>query len=130
MKRPFVLLPCALLAVGIALSWNALQADAEKWLPEQFAAKYVKGQSADPKDVTFKQAVQKADCTICHNSQKGKGLNTYGREFKNLVRKRDMKSKENVSAAFDKIAGMKSSRNDPSAPTFGQLFEQGKLPPR
>jgi len=130
MKRPLILLSCALLAIGVAASWNAPPAEAEKWLAPQFAAKYVKPQSSDPKDVAFKQSVQKADCLICHANQKGKGLNTYGREFKNLIRKRDMKNKEKVSAAFDTLATMKSSRNDPKAPTFGELFQQGKLPPR
>jgi hypothetical protein len=130
MKKSLILLPCAVLAVCVALSWNGRPADAEKWLAPQFAAKYVKGQSADPKDVAFKQAVEKADCTICHASMKGKGLNTYGREFSKLVRKRDMKNKEKVSAAFDKIATAKSSRTDPNAPSFGELFQQGKLPPR
>lgn len=130
MKKSLILLSCTALAVCAVLSWNARPADAEKWLPEQFAAKYVKGQNADPKEAAFKQAVQKADCTICHASMKGKGLNTYGREFSKLVRKRDMKNKDKVSAAFDKLAEMKSNRSDPKSPTFGELFQQGKLPPR
>jgi hypothetical protein len=128
MKKPLILLPCAMLLACVAISWNARPADAEKWLPEQFAAKYVKGRSADPKDAAFKQAVERADCTICHAGMKGKGLNTYGRELSKVIRKRDMKDKEKVSAAFDKVAAVKSDRDDPNAPTFGELIQQGKLP--
>lgn len=130
MRKSLILLPCAALVVCVVLGWNTRRADAEEWLTPQFAAKYVKPQSTDPKDAAFKRAVEKTDCLICHNSKKGKGLTIYGREFKNLVRNRDLKNPQKVSAAFDKLAAMKSSRNDPKAPTFGQLFEQGKLPPR
>ena len=104
---------------------------------KEFQAKYIKADSTDEKDAAFATLVtKKAKCNVCHKGRSKKMHNTYGLKLKELLKKDDFKAarikaepekcKEEINAAFDKVAAMKSGGDD--SPSFGELIAQGKLP--
>ena len=104
-------------------------AGADKAFRDQFKVKYIKPDSADPKDVALREAFQDAGCNVCHVGDERENRNAYGQALgKFLSRKTDKKNRPKIQAALDKVAAMKSNPSDPASPTFGDLIRQGKLP--
>lgn len=115
------------LVVGIACA-TAPSAHAVKLYKEQFEAKYVHPDSHEQHDMALAVAVREAKCGVCHGKTK-KERNTYGKEIAKLLPKRpDHATREEIRAALDKVATMKSNPQDPNSPTFGELLTSGKLP--
>jgi cytochrome c2 len=127
---------CALRWVGIVvlaatglLAANSGPAHADKAFREGFRLKYVKGDSTEPKDVAFREAFLDAGCNLCHVGDERTNRNAYGQSLaKFLKRETDVKNKQKIQEALEKVAAMKSKPDDPNAPTFGEIIGQGKLP--
>ncbi len=102
-----------------------------------FQEKYLKTDSTEESDKTFADLVtKKAKCNVCHEGRSKKMHNAYGLKLKDLLKKDDFKAarvkaepekcNEEINAALDKVAAMKSGGDD--SPTYGELIAQGKLP--
>ncbi|MGA2063968.1 MAG: hypothetical protein ABSG86_03315 [Thermoguttaceae bacterium] len=117
-----------LIAAGLVVI-SAGPAGADKAFREGFRAKYVKADSDDPKDGAFREAFLDAGCNLCHVGDERTNRNAYGQALaKFLKRATDVKNKQKIQDALDKVAGMKSNPDDPNSPTFGELIRRGKLP--
>lgn len=115
--------------IGGALLASLEPAQAVDAFKKEFEAKYVKKDGGSPEEVAFAAAVGKAKCNVCHYGTNKKNRNDYGKALDELLdKKADVKDKEKIAAALDTVADMKSKPGDESAPTFGDLIKQGKLP--
>lgn len=117
----------ALLACGVMLA-GAPVAHAVDAFKKEFDAKYVKKDSAEPNEKSLAEAVAAAKCNVCHAGKSKKERNEYGKALATLLKKGDAKDTAKIQDALEKVAAMKSSSADASAPTFGELISQGKLP--
>jgi hypothetical protein len=114
---------------AFAFLGNVPSAHAIKNFKDQFEEKYVKADSSEPKDVAFREAVDKAKCMICHEGKSKKGRNTYGRALSKLLNKdTDADNRDKIVEALDKVASLKVDPRNPQSPAFGDLIRQGKLP--
>ena len=96
---------------------------------KEFEAKYVKADPSTPEEKSLAAAVKQAKCNVCHVGTKKKDRNAYGDALDGLLdKKADIKNKAKIQDALDKVADMKSKKDDPNSPTFGELIKQGKLP--
>jgi len=103
---------------------------------KEFVAKYVKADSADEKDKTFAELINKTKCNVCHQGSDKKVRNEYGKHLSTLLKKDNFKAdrlqaeadkcKAEIVAALDAVAAMKSG--DDKSPTYGELIAAGKLP--
>lgn len=119
----------SLVIAAAAVAVIARMSLADKAFRDQFVAKYVKADSADPKEAAFAASVNKANCQVCHVGQNKKNRNPYGQALAQLLsRKTDKEDKEKILSSLDKVAAMKTEPANPSSPTFGDLIKQGKLP--
>jgi hypothetical protein len=126
MKKLYALAMFALM-VGV---WAVADAAwAIKPFQEQFVELYVKADSTEPADVAFAELVKSAKCNVCHKGKKKKDRNVYGEALSELLdKKADKDNKEKIRESLAKVAAMPSNPADPSAPTFGDLIKEGKLP--
>lgn len=120
----------AVIVVGwFVLALARAPARADKAFFDEFVAKYVKPDSADPKDQAFKATVEKVRCNVCHEGRAKKNRNVYGQALDKLLdRQTDKENKPKIRAALDTVAKQHSKPDDDKSPTFGELIEQGKLP--
>lgn len=96
---------------------------------KEFDDKYVKASPATPEEEAFAAAAKKAKCNVCHVGTKKTERNAYGLALDEFLdKKADVKNKEKIQEALDKVAAMHSVKDDPNSPTFGDLIKQGKLP--
>lgn len=129
MRRLAIFGGSGLLAIVCLIGAMASPAHAVKEFKDQFEAKYIKADSSDTKDTALRTAFEKAKCSVCHAGSSKKQRNAYGQALEKLLdRKTDRENKEKIQSALEKVSGMKCRPDDPSAPTFGRLIEQGKLP--
>jgi hypothetical protein len=129
-----------LFAVCIAVAATVASAPWARAIPpfyKAFQDKYVKADATDEKDKAFAEQVNTtAKCNVCHVGVNKKMRNAYGMQLAMLLKKDNFKAprlkeepdkvKEEINAALDKVAAMKSAGDD--SPTFGELIGQGKLP--
>jgi uncharacterized membrane protein len=117
----------ATLVLAVSLSSGSARAVAP--FKAEFEAAYVKKESSDPQHKALAEAVAEAKCNVCHKGTSKKDFNAYGAALADLLdKKTDAQNKDKIREALAKVSEMKSEPNNPSAPTFGQLIEQGKLP--
>lgn len=91
---------------------------------KQFLAKY-----ADGTDEAFTMlAKDDAKCFVCHQGKNKKNRNPYGAALAELIGKKDQKDTDKIIAALEKVASQSSNPEDSTAPTFGELIDEGKLP--
>jgi hypothetical protein len=131
MKRTLGSLACVSLFIVLVFDLFGLRASGKEWMRDEFKSQYVKQDSKDPKDIAFREAVERARCAVCHagpDGEKQKALNAYGRQFGKSVKKRDKNDRQKLDAAFKKLEASKQNANDAGSPTFGELIGQGKLP--
>ncbi|HEY1599843.1 MAG TPA: c-type cytochrome [Pirellulales bacterium] len=120
------------IAVVVVLGVSLSAVLARPQYKQEFDAKYVKKDSANPAEKTLAEAVATAKCQVCHGkNDKGiedkKVRNHYGAALGKLVGK-NQKDKEKIAAALDEVAKEKSHPDKPNAPAFGELIKEGKLP--
>ena len=73
--------------------------------------------------------VETAKCNVCHKGKSKKDRNVYGEALAKLLdKKEDKDNKDKIRQALETVAKESSNPADASAPTFGGLIEQGKLP--
>ncbi len=100
-----------------------------------FEERYVTGNENAAAAETF----SKAKCNVCHvDGEKKTVRNPYGVQLSELLEKDNFKKdrldaepdkvKEEIFAAFDKVAAMKTDPEKDDAPTFGDRIAQGLLP--
>ena len=125
-------------AIGITLFGAALMmlsmspASAQPQFFAQFRAKYLKADDQSETGKALKEQVDKVKCNVCHGKDdKGKDnkkvRNAYGAALDKLLSKEDVKNKDKIQEALDKVAEEKVSEA-PDAPTFGDRLAGGKLP--
>lgn len=126
MKNVFLLALAGFVAGGMMGRVHVVHAtDAFK---KEFEAKYVKKEPATDAEKSLAAAYQKAKCNVCHVGATKKVRNEYGKAINTFITKKDIKDKEKIQDALDKVAKLKSKADDDSSPTYGDLIEQGKLP--
>jgi hypothetical protein len=131
MKRAALLLMvCAVCLFGLTLhSAHAIPA-----FKKEFDDRYVKKDSTEPAEKALAEAVKQAKCSVCHGKNaQGKDdkkvRNSYGMALSDLLdMKADIKNKEKIQQALEKVEGEHSVKDDPKSPTFGDLIKEGKLP--
>jgi hypothetical protein len=126
--KPWSLLCCGLLAAGVLLGLCMAPAGAMAPFRKEFVAKYVKPQSADPKDKAFAAAVETAKCNVCHVGKDKKVRNAYGKALAQYLTEDDAENTAKIRDALEKVAKMKANAADASSPTFGEVIQAGKLP--
>lgn len=127
---------CAFPSVGVAVliaaglvAASAVPASADKAFRDGFRVKYVQADNNVPQDVAFREAFIEAGCNLCHVGDDRTNRNAYGQALaKFLKRATDVKDKQKIQDALEKVAAMKSNPDDPNSPTFGEAIRQGKLP--
>lgn len=114
-------------ALGI-VALSASPAFALKQFKERFENRYIKADSAEPKDVALREAYEKAGCNVCHVGESKKNRNAYGTALHEFLHKKDKDDNEKIDSALEKVESMRSVPGDEKSPTFGELLRQGKLP--
>ena len=113
-------------AVGVAMAvvaFSARDAHAIKQFFDEFKAVYVKD------GTPLAAAVEAEKCNVCHMGKSKKDRNAYGHALaERLDKKEDKENKDKIRQALETVAKESSNPADASAPTFGALIEQGKLP--
>lgn len=105
---------------------------------------YVKPDSDDPNEKAFAalaKPIATGDCWICHSKWKKSDKhvrNNYGKALSEFLDRKNFsedrmeaekdKCNQEIRAALEKVAAMKSNPKDPNSPTFGELIKSGKLP--
>jgi len=110
------------LGLALGLGATANRALAFKEFSDEFKAKYVKA------GTPLATAVESAKCNVCHAGKSKKERNVYGAQLAERLDKEDKKNVEKIRKVLDEVAALSSDPANASAPTFGQLIEQGKLP--
>ena len=106
---------------------------------QEFQEKFVKPDAADEKAKEFAKLASATKCNVCHaNDEKKTERNPFGQALDELLDKDDFKKerldseadkvKQEILAAFEKVAERKAVPDDENSPTFGQLIAEGKLP--
>lgn len=111
------------LALAIGLGAIGRDAFAIKQFSDQFKELYVK------EGTPLAAAVETAKCNVCHKGKKKTDRNAYGEALAKLLdKKADKDDVEKIRKALETVANESSNPDDPAAPTFGDLIEEGKLP--
>mgnify|MGYP000156237332 CR=1 FL=1 len=120
--------PTVLLATLGVAALSASPAFAVKQFKERFEKRYIKADSAEPKDAALREAYEKAGCNVCHEGESKKNRNAYGRALNEYLEKNDKDDDAKIDAALEKVESKRSVPGDDKSPTFGELLRQGKLP--
>ncbi len=120
--------PMAVLGVLGVAALSASPAFAVKQFKERFEKRYIKADSAEPKDTALREAYEKAACNVCHEGESKKNRNAYGRALHEFLDKKDKDDEAKIDAALEKVESKRSVPGDEKSPTFGELLRQGKLP--
>lgn len=120
--------PMAVLGALGVVTLSASPAFAVKQFKERFEKRYIKADSAEPKDAALREAYEKAGCNVCHEGESKKNRNAYGRALHEFLDKKDKEDDAKIDAALEKVESKRSSPGDDKSPTFGELLRQGKLP--
>lgn len=126
-RRVIAVSAAGVLGLGFAVAASPVHAI--KPFYAELRAKYVKPESKEPHDVTLLIAVEQAGCTICHPGEDTRKFTRYGGQLALRISKYDKGDKPKIRAALDEVAALRSDPYDAKSPTFGELFQQGKLPP-
>lgn len=111
------------LALAIGLGAIGRDAFAIKQFSDQFKELYVK------EGTPLAAEVETAKCNVCHKGKKKTDRNAYGEALAKLLdKKADKDDVEKIRKALETVANESSNPEDPAAPTFGDLIEEGKLP--
>ena len=112
-----------ILVAACAFGLTSREAFAIKQFADEFKAVYVKDGSP------LAAEVETAKCNVCHKGKSKKDRNVYGEALAELLdKKEDKDNKEKIRQALETVGKQSSNPADASAPTFGALIEQGKLP--
>lgn len=123
MTRTSLCFRLAVLTAAFGLGSAAREAFAIKQFADEFKAVYVKDGSP------LAAEVEAAKCNVCHKGKSKKDRNVYGEALAKLLdKKEDKDNKDKIRQALETVAKESSNPADASAPTFGALIEQGKLP--
>jgi hypothetical protein len=113
----------AVVGAAFILGNAGREAFAIKQFADEFKAVYVKD------GTPLAAEVETAKCNVCHKGKSKKDRNVYGEALAKLLdKKEDKDNKEKIRQALETVAKESSNPADASAPTFGALIEQGKLP--
>lgn len=113
----------AALTAAFVLGSAAREAFAIKQFADEFKAVYFKD------GTPLAAAVESAKCNVCHKGKSKKDRNAYGEALAKLLdKKEDKDNKDKIRQALETVAKESSNPADASAPTFGALIEEGKLP--
>jgi hypothetical protein len=113
----------AVLGVAFILGSTGREAFAIKQFADEFKELYVKDGSP------LAAEVETAKCNVCHKGKSKKDRNAYGEALAKLLdKKEDKDNKDKIRQALEAVAKESSNPADASAPTFGALIDQGKLP--
>ena len=104
------------------------RAQARPTYKKEFDGLYVKKEPGTPEEKALAAAVATAKCNVCHVGEKKKERNVYGQALSKLLTKDDAKNVEKIQESIKKVESDKSDPNNASAPSFGDLLKQGKLP--
>ena len=125
-SRTIVVAGCAMVSLCV-FSQAAL---AIPPLFEHFKLKY--------SDETFSDLIESTKCNICHlDGKPKKEHNRYGIQLGELLDKDELKpllendpdsAKEQINAAFDKVAALPYAPDQEGSPTIGQVIASGHLP--
>jgi hypothetical protein len=111
------------LGVAFILGSTGREAFAIKQFADEFKELYVKDGSP------LAAEVETAKCNVCHKGKSKKDRNAYGEALAKLLdKKEDKDNKDKIRQALEAVAKESSNPADASAPTFGALIDQGKLP--
>jgi cytochrome c2 len=73
--------------------------------------------------------IETAKCNVCHKGKSKKDRNAFGEALAKLLDKKvDKDNKDKIREALETVAKESSNPADASAPTFGALIDEGKLP--
>lgn len=123
MTRTSMSFRLAVVSAALVLGLGSREAFAIKQFETEFKAVYVKD------GTPLAAAVESAKCNVCHKGKSKKDRNPYGEALAKLLDKKDDKeNKDKIRQALETVAKESSNPADASAPTFGALIEQGKLP--
>lgn len=123
MTRTSMSFRLAVVSAALVLGLGSREALAIKQFADEFKAVYVKD------GTPLAAAVESAKCNVCHKGKSKKDRNAYGEALAKLLDKKDDKeNKDKIRQALETVAKESSNPADASAPTFGALIEQGKLP--
>lgn len=123
MTRTSMSFRLAVVSAALVLGFASREAFAIKQFSDEFKAVYVKD------GTPLAAAVESAKCNVCHKGKSKKDRNAYGEALAKLLDKKDDKdNKDKIRQALETVAKESSNPADASAPTFGALIEQGKLP--
>ncbi|NCX98897.1 MAG: hypothetical protein EBX35_10080 [Planctomycetia bacterium] len=123
MTRTSLSFRLAALTAAFVLGSAAREAFAIKQFADEFKAVYVKD------GTPLAAAVESAKCNVCHKGKSKKDRNPYGEALAKLLdKKEDKDNKDKIRQALETVAKESSKPGDASAPTFGALIEEGKLP--
>lgn len=114
-------------ALGLVLAVGTRPAQARPPYKKEFDAKYVKADGTDA-EKAFAAKVEKAKCNVCHKGKTKKERNDYGAALAEFLKKEDEKDLPKIQQSLDKVADMKSKKDDDKSPTFGELIKKGELP--
>lgn len=113
----------ATFGVVLAVAGQAREAFAIKQFSDQFKEVYVKD------GTPLAAEVETAKCNVCHKGKSKKDRNAYGEALAKLLdKKADKENVDKIREALAAVAKESSDPANPSAPTFGALIEEGKLP--
>jgi hypothetical protein len=123
MTRTSLSFRLAVLTAAFVLGSASREAFAIKQFADEFKAVYVKDGSP------LAAEVEAAKCNVCHKGKSKKDRNVYGEALAKLLdKKEDKDNKDKIRQALETVSKESSNPADASAPTFGALIEQGKLP--
>jgi len=128
MRKTLWLISCVAFVAAAVLASAVRSAHGLPQLRKEFVAKYVKSDASEAKDKGFAEAVENAQCNVCHAGEEKKNRNAYGQALAKFLVKADRNNKDKIRQSLDKAAGVKAKPDDPNAPTFGDCINQGKLP--
>jgi adenosylmethionine-8-amino-7-oxononanoate aminotransferase len=113
----------AVFGAVLVVASQAREAFAIKQFADQFKEVYVKD------GTPLAAGVEAAKCNVCHKGKSKKDRNAYGEALAKLLdKKEDKENVEKIREALATVAKESSDPKDASAPTFGALIEEGKLP--
>lgn len=123
MSRRSLVVRFAVYGVVLAVASQAREAFAIKQFADQFKEVYVK------EGTPLAAEVEAAKCNVCHKGKSKKDRNAYGEALAKLLdKKADKENVEKIREALAAVGKESSDPSNPSAPTFGALIEEGKLP--
>jgi hypothetical protein len=126
----------------LAMGFRPPSAAALTPFSKAFEEKYANGHPHE----AFRTAYKKTRCNVCHVKGKPKTVcNAYGNELAKLIEGNaeerikharqqgkhaevERQILQELDAAFDRVAKLKSRPDDATSPTFGDLIKNGQLP--